>query len=321
MPQDLRGLTDATVAESRAASLATSAGFSAAGAETTNEGNNDDDLINRALERVASVDLAIARYTEASAELLSAADRAPEVITHETPRSRARSQGIEVAAVGRVAGAEVRAVELGLGNARLRALAVAGNEESKEEVVDEEVRARRFHLSAENSHFEREVAYENASPHERARREADARLEGTIEGEAEKESANRCHWRAAMADLPRTPQRPHRALAVAGNEESKEEVVDEEVRARRFHLSAENSHFEREVAYENASPHERARREADARLEGTIEGEAEKESANRCHWRAAMADLREIDVRMERLQPIIEAGGEWLRLQHLKDEE
>ncbi|CAB1110386.1 unnamed protein product [Ectocarpus sp. CCAP 1310/34] len=231
LSQDLRGLTDATVAESRAASLATSAGFSAAGAETTNEGNNDDDLINRALERVASVDLSIARYTEASAELRSAADRAPEVITHETPRSRARSQGIEVAAVGRVAGAEVRTVELGLGNARLR------------------------------------------------------------------------------------------ALAVAGNEESKEEVVDEEVRARRFHLSAENSHFEREVAYENASPHERARREADARLEGTVGGEAERESANGCHWRAAMADLREIDVRMERLQPIIEAGGEWLRLQRLKDEE
>ncbi|CAB1103726.1 unnamed protein product [Ectocarpus sp. CCAP 1310/34] len=204
LSQDLRGMTDATVAESRAALLATSAGFSAAGAGTTNEYNNDDELINRALERVASVDVSIARYTEASAELLSAADRAPEVITHETPRSRARSQGIEVAAVGRVAGAEVRAVELGLGNARLRALAVAGNEESKEEEVDEEVRARRFHLSAENSHSEREVAYGNASPHERARWEADARLEGTVEGEAEKESANGCHWRAAMADLARS---------------------------------------------------------------------------------------------------------------------
>ncbi|CBJ32553.1 hypothetical protein Esi_0346_0039 [Ectocarpus siliculosus] len=233
LSQDLRGMTDATVAESRAASLATSAGFSAAGAETTNEvmDDNDDELISRALERVASVDLSIARYAEASAELRRVADWAPEVTTNETPRSRARSQGIEVAAVGRVAGAEVRTVELGIGNARLCALAVTGNEESKEEGVGEEVRARRLHLSAENSHFEHEVADGYASPHERAR------------------------W------------------------------------------------------------------EDDARLEGTVEGEAERESANGCHWRAAMADLREIDVRMERLQPIIEAGGEWLRLQRSKDEE
>ncbi|CAN0428165.1 unnamed protein product, partial [Ectocarpus sp. 8 AP-2014] len=233
LSQDLRGMTDATVAESRAASLDMSAGFSAAEAETTNEvmDDNDDELISRALERVASVDLSIARYTEASAELRSVADWAPEVTTNETPRSRARSQEIEVAAVGRVAGAEVRTVELGIGNARLRALTVTGNEESKEEEVDEEVRVRRLHLSAENSHFEHEVAYGYASPHERAR------------------------W------------------------------------------------------------------EADSRLEGTVEGEAERESANGCHWRAAMADLREIDVRMERLQPIIEAGGEWLRLQRLKDEE
>ncbi|CAM9595902.1 unnamed protein product [Ectocarpus sp. 6 AP-2014] len=233
LSQDLRGMTDATVAESRAASLATSAGFSAAGAETTNEvmGDNDDELISRALERVASVDLSIARYAEASAELRRVADWAPEVTTNETPRSRARSQGIEVEAVGRVAGAEVRTVELGIDNARLCALAVTGNEESKEEGVGEEVRARRLHLSAENSHFEHEVADGYASPHERAR------------------------W------------------------------------------------------------------EDDARLEGTVEGEAERESANGCHWPAAMADLREIDVRMERLQPIIDAGGEWLRLQRSKDEE